>query len=325
MLNPFLPKKRLPQRQPVVNNPQIPNAPFLVQDPPKKQPVSPAQALLNPIGTSATSGNGGGGTQAGGTGPGGSSVNIGNNDPNAANGAIGGGFQLPPGATNTGYMDPAVAAALKQLLGQSGGDVAGQQALARDESQRATGQALADSRARAGFGGFALSGAAQGQDAAIRSQAANDLLKNQFAIQQQGRDNQFRNTGLVSDAFNQESNRGFGAEQNAADRSVQMAAIQAAIDALNQNPTNPAAGSGGSAPAGPPLPPGATHPYSGPNDTKLHAAVGTVEGNWTLVTYANGMPVWESNDAKRTHYNGQHPPQVGSVSETIPTVKPPGT
>lgn len=103
------------------------------------------------------------------------------------------------------YMDPEVEKRLREMLAER--DTSAEEALARRTVERAEGQALADSRAKSGFAGFGLSGAAAAGEADIRAKASDALMSQILGIQKTGRDESFRNVGLVSDQFNQDATR----------------------------------------------------------------------------------------------------------------------
>lgn len=97
------------------------------------------------------------------------------------------------------------------LLGNSQRDTTRERDLVRENSQAATGAAIADTRARASRAGAGLSGAASAQEADIRRKALRDLTAQELGIEQSARDERLRNiqAGIAAgeaatseDAFN---------------------------------------------------------------------------------------------------------------------------
>lgn len=113
----------------------------------------------------------------------------------------------PPEDDKGSYLDPQVEEYLRGIIANGPRDTSAEEALAQKQVDRQLGQALADSRARAGFAGFGLSGAAQAAEGDMRSKAADAALAQIFGLQQGARDEDFRNKELATGAFDKESGR----------------------------------------------------------------------------------------------------------------------
>ena len=108
---------------------------------------------------------------------------------------------------------------MRELL-ESRRETTSEEQLAERNTAKAEGKALADSRARAGFAGFGMSGAASAAEGDIRRQAADQLSSQILGIQQNARDERFRNVGLASSEFGKATDRRLADETNRADRAM---------------------------------------------------------------------------------------------------------
>jgi hypothetical protein len=131
------------------------------------------------------------------------------------------------------FMDPQIEEALRDLIEQ-GVPVEEAEALARRENDRMLGKSLADSRARSGFAGFGLSGAAQAMDGDTRRQAADALVNDILGIQKSARDETFRNLQMASGAFDSESERQKSDKHKGMDNQIDRARLDIDADLASQ-------------------------------------------------------------------------------------------
>lgn len=114
---------------------------------------------------------------------------------------------LPISDIDYEYMNPQVQAALEKLLAQGVRGTDAEEAAAQKDIERGLGSSLASTRARGGFGGQFISGAASAQEGDIRSRAADEMIKARLGIQKGARDEWARDLGMATSAFDAASGR----------------------------------------------------------------------------------------------------------------------